>query len=126
MVTEQVQISVVSALSGIAVAYITNVLAKRYSKDRESKPKDRMERMFDGYERLIRQKDLEDERKVILIKELKEELSITKQIVYKLEKTLADTQAQLSASQKESAEFKTLLRSMREEYKETKRVDIQK
>ena len=59
---DSVAVSLISAFSGIVVAYIVNVAAKRVQARKVGQgPVDRMEQMFDGYERLIKQKDIEDE-----------------------------------------------------------------
>lgn len=105
----------------MAIAYIVNVLAKRKQKTkRNTQPKDRMEQMFDGYERLIKQKDVEDDRKVKVMRVLEDELAMTKVHVANLEKALATTQHELEVSLRENKELKHLLAEMRKEYKEVK------
>lgn len=114
-------ISIVSAVSGIVVAYIVNVAAKKVqTKKAENQPKDRMEQMFDGYERLIKQKDLEDDRKVKAMQALEEELAFTRQTVARLEQSLAETQRELEESREENVELRALLREMRKEYQSVK------
>jgi len=118
---DQVSISLISAVSGIVIAYIVNVAAKKVQQNRnKSQPKDRMEQMFDGYERLIKQKDVEDDRKVKTMKNLEQELTLTRQTVLRLEKALSDTQAELAESREENKELRALLHKMREEYKNVK------
>lgn len=118
---ENVVVSIVSAISGVLIAYIVNVAAKKVQdKKNEKQPKDRMEQMFDGYERLIRQKDAEDDRKVKAMKSLEEELTFTRQTVQRLEKALEDTQDELEISRQENAELKDMLEAMRKEYKTVK------
>lgn len=114
-------ISVISAVSGIVIAYIVNVAAKKVqSKKVENQPKDRMEQMFDGYERLIKQKDLEDDRKVQAMQALEEELAFTRKTVARLEQSLAETQRELEESREENVELRALLREMRKEYQSVK------
>ena len=114
-------ISVISAVSGIVIAYIVNVAAKKVqSKKVENQPKDRIEQMFDGYERLIKQKDLEDDRKVQAMQALEEELAFTLKTIARLEQSLAETQRELEESREENIELRTLLREMRKEYQSVK------
>lgn len=118
---ESVIVSIVSAVSGIIIAYIVNVAAKKVQqKKADSQPKDRMEQMFDGYERLIKQKDKEDDRKVKAMKALEEELDFTRQTVSRLEAALAETQRELEVSREENIELREMLQAMRNEYKTVK------
>lgn len=115
---EAVLVSLISAASGVAIAYIANVAAKRVQAKKEKQgPADRMEQMFDGYERLIQQKDREDARKEKLIGELEEEISITKQMVRNLEQALDASQKELERSREDNRELKLMLGEMRNEYK---------
>lgn len=121
MISEPVLIALISMIGGIAVAYIVNVAAKKVQeKKAEKQPKDRMEQMFDGYERLIRQKDLEDDRKQKYIIVIEEELKLTKEHVARLESALEATNEELALSRKENSELKHMLDDMRKEYKVAK------
>lgn len=121
---EAVIISLISAVSGVIVAYIVNVAAKKVQKSKADKqPKDRMEQMFDGYERLIKQKDLEDARKERLISELEEEISMTRQMVRNLEEALSVSQRDLERSREDNVELKEMLQEMRAEYERNKTVE---
>ena len=124
---DSVAVSLISAASGIVVAYIVNVAAKRVQARKEKQdPSDRMEQMFDGYERLIKQKDLEDERKARLIDELEEEIRMTRQMVKNLEHALAISQQELQRSREDNQELKDMLEQMREEYQLQKMVEEDK
>lgn len=119
---EQVAISLISAVSGVVIAYIVNVAAKKVQEKKEANnPKDRMEQMFDGYERLIKQKDVEDDRKVKAIQTLEKELDFTRKNVQRLERALIATQAELEVSRQENEELRDMLNQMREEYSKKKR-----
>lgn len=121
---DSVAVSLISAFSGIVVAYIVNVAAKRVQARRVSQgPVDRMEQMFNGYERLIKQKDLEDERKARLIDELGEEIKRTRQMVRDLEHALAVSQQELQRSREDNQELKDMLKRMRDEYKRNKALE---
>lgn len=123
MITEPIALSIISAISGITIAYIVNVAAKRVQANKNKKqPKDRMEQMFDGYERLIKQKDAEDDRKQKYIKIIEEELRATKLHVQALETALAATNEELARSREESIAFQQQLDAMRKEYQITKKV----
>lgn len=114
-------ISIISAVSGIVIAYIVNVAAKKVqAKKAENQPKDRMEQMFDGYERLIKQKDTEDDRKVKAMQALETELAFTRKTVSRLEESLIETQRQLEESREENVELRALLSEMRKEYQAVK------
>lgn len=116
-----IAVSAISAVSGIIISYIVNIAAKKVQeKKTKNQPKDRMEQMFDGYERLIRQKDAEDDRKVKTMKSLEEELIFTRQTVQRLEKALEETQEELEVSRNENRELKYMLEEMRKEYKTVK------
>lgn len=120
-ISENVQISIISAISALGVAYIVNVAAKKVQeKKAEKQPKDRMEQMFDGYERLIKQKDLEDDRKQKYIKIIEGELTATKLHVGKLEEAMERTQQELSESRVENQELRDKLDEMRKEYQAVK------
>ena len=99
---DAVIISLISALSGIAVAYIVNIAAKKV------------------------QEDLEDERKARLIDELEEEIRITRQMVKNLEHALTISQQELQRSREDNQELKDMLEQMREEYQLQKMVEEDK
>ena len=124
---DSIAVSLISAASGIVVAYIVNVAAKRVQARKEKQdPVDRMEQMFDGYERLIKQKDLEDARKERQISELEEEIRMTRQMVKNLEHALAISQQELQRSREDNQELKDMLEQMREEYQLQKMVEEDK
>lgn len=123
--SEQVAVSIVSAISGIIIAYIVNVAAQKVQKRRINKqPKDRMEAMFDGYERLILQKDKEDERKARLMEELEAELAVARDMVKRLEAALNISQKELELSRRENKELSEALAYMRREYELKKQIDL--
>lgn len=96
-------------------------MAKKVQSTKASKqPKDRMEQMFDGYERLIKQKDSADDRKHLYIDIIEKELVATKLHVDKLEEALDRTNEELAQSRIENRELWTKLDEMRAEYKMVK------
>lgn len=101
--SDPVLISGISTLGGIAIAYITNVLAKRQQSRKAAKdPKDRVEQLFDGYERALRQKD-ED------IEELRKTLR-------EVQTQLRDADKKLNHSYYENSRLKGDLEKMRSQY----------
>ena len=119
---DQIAISLISAVSGVLIAYIVNVAAKKVQSNKDKKqPKDRMEQMFDGYERLIKQKDAEDDRKQRYIKVIEAELAATKAHVQSLEQALEATQEELGKSREDSVRFQAQLDEMRKEYQHIKK-----
>ena len=114
----EILISLISMIGGLGVAYIVNVAGKKVqAKKSEKQPKDRMEQMFDGYERLIKQKDVEDDRKHKYIQTIEEELRLTKEYVGHLEMALEATKDELKESRIENQELRDMLDAMRKEYK---------
>lgn len=109
-------------VGALGVAYIVNVASKKVqAKKAEKQPKDRMEQMFDGYERLIKQKDVEDDRKQKYIQTIEQELRLTKEHVGHLERALEATKDELEISRADNAELRAKLDEMRREYKTVKR-----
>lgn len=118
---ESIVISAISAVSGIAIAYIVNVMAKKVQeKKTENQPKDRMEQMFDGYERFIERQDKDIARKQQYINVIEKELTLTKEHVSRLESALESTKDELVRSREESDELRERLSAMRREYKHVK------
>lgn len=114
-------VSGISAVSGIIIAYIVNVAAKKIQERKaEKQPKDRMEQMFDGYERLIDLKDKEDHRKAAIISELQENIDKIEEELRITRERLSTSQDALNNSNLENKELKQVLHSIREEYKRFK------
>ena len=73
--SEGVQISLISGVVGIVIAYITNVAAQRYKeKKAKSEPKDRVELLFERYESALQQKDADNDELRIMLKEAENKL----------------------------------------------------
>lgn len=73
--TNSVAISLISTAGGVLIAYITNVLAKRVQAKREAKePKDRVEQLFDGYDRALKQKDADNDELRAMLREAQDQL----------------------------------------------------
>jgi hypothetical protein len=121
MVSDPVAIALISTLGGVLIAYITNVVAKKVQeKKAEKQPKDRMEQMFDGYERLIKQMAEEDDRKVKIIRDQQVEISEMKKKLTSMERKLEDAQEELITSHQSKITLTKELEKMRREYKHVK------
>lgn len=110
MIDSSVLTALISAASGIAIAYIINVIAKR------RRPKDRQETIFDGYERLIKQQQFDIDRKELqlnqtqlIIEQLQRQLDQTKLIVER-------QQGELTESRDSNRELVRQLADMRREH----------
>jgi Na+-translocating ferredoxin:NAD+ oxidoreductase RnfG subunit len=120
-VSEAVQIAIISMIGGVLIAYITNVVAKKVQeKKAEKQPKDRMEQMFDGYERLIKQMADEDERKARIIRDQQKEIAEMKIKLNAMEDNLANAQDDLIESHKSKQLLTKELDKMRREYSHSK------
>lgn len=121
--SENVQISIISTLGGIVIAYIVNVAAKKVQeKKAEKQPKDRMEQMFDGYERLIKQMADEDARKARIIHDQQIEINEMKKKLITMEDNLQAAQDELIDSHESKLTLTRELEKMRKEYKSAKKV----
>jgi len=121
MLSEPVAIALISTVGGIAIAYITNVVAKKVQENKAAKqPKDRMEQMFDGYERLIKQMADEDERKARIIRDQQKEIVEMKLKLNAMEDNLATAQDDLIESHKSKQLLTKELHKMRQEYSHRK------
>lgn len=121
MISDPVAIALVSGVFGVIGTYITSVVAKKVqAKKAEKQPKDRMEQMFDGYERIIEAKDREDHRKAVLIKELQQAVDRMEDELIATRTSLNTTRNELVDSNLENKELHKMLHDMREEYKRFK------
>lgn len=119
--SEQVAIALISMVGGVFIAYITYVASKKVqAKKAEKRPKDRMEQMFDGYERLIKQMASEDERKATIIRDQQKEISEMKLKLNKMEDSLALAQDDLIESHRLKLLLTKELDKMRKEYTNNK------
>lgn len=112
----QIITTVLTVIGGLGATYITYVVAKRH---KDAKPKDRMETIFDGYEKLIAQQQIEIDRKggVItslenVVDRLEEELAHTREL-------LNQARQDLSLAREQNEELKSQLASMKRDYKAT-------
>lgn len=120
-IDSQVLVAFIAALGGIITTWLTvkykHLVIKR---QRPSPSKDRMQTIFDGYEKLIVQQQSEIDRKSSIVKSLQE-------IVHKLEEELQQTKVLLFEAQDElrqarthNNELKDQLDAMWKQYKHDK------
>lgn len=115
--SDAVIISIVSMVGGVLVAYIANVAAKKVQIKRASKqPKDRMEQMFDGYDRLIKQMSAEDERKAAIIHSQQKEINFMKDRLVQMETSLVTAQDELIDSNRAKKQLIHELDKIRKQY----------
>jgi hypothetical protein len=115
--SDAVIISIVSMVGGVLVAYIANVAAKKVQVKRASKqPKDRMEQMFDGYDRLIKQMSAEDERKAAIIHSQQKEINFMKDRLVQMETSLVTAQDELIDSNRAKKQLIHELDKIRKQY----------
>lgn len=114
-VAESVQAAIATGIFAVIGTYLT-VKYKDRIIQKADKPKDRMETIFDGYENLIKQQQIEIGRKGQVITSLEG-------VVNRLEKELAVTRKLLDAARDELAtatkhnkDLKTQLGQMKDEY----------
>lgn len=120
-VSDQVAVAIVSTLGGVIIAYITNVVAKKVQeKKAAAQPKDRMEQMFDGYERLIKQMAAEDERKAQIIRDQQAEINRMKVKLTEMEDNLQAAQDELIRSHDSKVKLTNELDKMRKQYQSQK------
>lgn len=112
----QVEIAIISTVGGVAIAYITYVLARR---KKASAPKDRMETIFDGYEKLITQQQAEIERKGSVITSLENVVQRLEDELAKTRTLLNEAREDLSNTREQNEELKTQLLDMRKQYSDS-------
>lgn len=119
--SDAVQIAIISMVGGVLVAYITNVVAKKVQeKKAEKQPKDRIEQMFDGYDRLIKQMAAEDERKAQVIRDQQIEINEMKKKLNEMEQNQVQLQEELMDSHKSKHILTKELDKIRKEYTSSK------
>lgn len=115
--SDAVVVSIISMIGGVLIAYISNVAAKRVQAKRASKqPKDRMEQMFDGYDRLIKQMSAEDERKATVIRDQQKEIRYMKERLAQMESSLISAQDELLDSNRAKKQLIHELDKIRKQY----------
>ena len=121
MPSDPVLISLISVVGGGLFTLLTIFAQRKVQENKARKqPKDRMEQMFDGYERLIKQMADEDERKATIIRDQQHEIAAMKQKLAELEENLAKAQDDLLDSHNTKQLLTDELMKMKKQYLSTK------
>lgn len=108
-------------MGGILTTWLTLKYKDRIvARNRDQKPKDRMDTIFDGYEKLILQQQADIERKTVqivstqkIVEQLQKELDNTKELVHRQQDELED-------SRQRNLELQSQLTDMKKEYGSSK------
>ena len=121
MPSDAVLISLISVIGGGLFTLLTIFAQRKVQENKARKqPKDRMEQMFDGYERLIKQMADEDERKANIIHQQQAEIAAMKQKLSDMEDALAKAQDDLLDSHNSKQILQDELKRMKRQYLSTK------
>lgn len=121
MPSDAVLISFISVVGGGIFTLITVFIQRKVQETKARKqPKDRMEQMFDGYERLIKQMSLEDDRKAQVIRDQQAEITAMKQKLNDMEDALVRAQEELLDSHASKQKLTQELMKMKKQYLSTK------
>lgn len=121
MISDPVAISFISVVGGGVFTLLTIYVQKKVQETKAKRqPKDRMEQMFDGYERLIKQMATEDDRKAGVIRDQQLEIQEMKKKLTKMEESLAVAQEELLDSHESKQKLTQELDKMRKQYLSTK------
>ena len=116
--------AVATALITGIFAVITTWLTIRY-KDKvfkkAAKPRDRMDTIFDGYEKLIIQQQSEIERKGVVIQSLENAVDRLEQELTRTRALLDEARIELKESKSQNSKLRHQLDSMRRDYEKTRK-----
>jgi chromosome segregation ATPase len=120
-VDSQVVLGAITTLGGIITTYITLKLRTHVQqRARRNAPKDRMETIFDGYESLIKQQQVDIDRKQSIISSLE---GIVERLQAELNETrgvLNTAKAELLNTQEQNKHLQKQLSKMKDEYSRSK------
>src|SRR5687768_4213386 len=72
MLSDQVVITLISVVGSVVITYITVKYKDRLTRKLKGEPRDRMDTIFDGYEKLIKQQQADIEHKSLNIASLQD------------------------------------------------------
>lgn len=114
MISDPLAIALLSSISGILIAYITNVVARRVQAHRSiNGQKDRVEKLFDAYDRTLKQKEMDND-------ELREMLQGARAQIIEIQRRLDDTERKLDYKDLENERLKREMNSLRHQYRHEK------
>lgn len=115
MPSDAVLISAVSTVGGIVIAYIVNVIAK---KSKISRPKDRMENIFDGYDKLIAQQQDDIGRKTLHIEHLQTLIDRQREQLEESQTMIDNLRDELEDAKGRNQDLRDQLNSMKKDYRQ--------
>lgn len=114
--------SVQAAIATGIFAIIGTYLSVKYKDvilQKPAKPKDRMDTIFDGYENLIKQQQIEINRKGLVISSLEDVIDRLEQELTVTRKLLTSAREELEMATSHSADLRQELVRLKREYSET-------
>lgn len=114
-----VQAAIATGIFAVIGTYLT-VKYKDRVINKAEKPKDRMETIFDGYENLIKQQQVEIGRKGSVITSLEGVVDRLEQELAATRDLLTATRDELEMAKKHNKDLKTQLEQMKTEYRKTR------
>ena len=116
-IDSQVLVAIIAAIAGIFTTWLTVKYKDRVvRKASPAKPKDRMDTIFDGYEKLILQQQSEIERKQQVIESLESIVTTLEQELATTRELLTTTKDEVAHTKRQNGDLKTQLARMRRDY----------
>lgn len=113
----------ISTLGGIVTTYLTVKYKDKVFKPKiKTQPISRIDTIFDGYEKLIQQQQLDIERKALFIEHLQKAVDQLRSDLDKTEDLLNDTRTELDREKARSEQLQSQLSSMKKDYNEGRTV----
>jgi septal ring factor EnvC (AmiA/AmiB activator) len=116
-IDNQITIALIAAVGGIITTWLTvkykHLVVKKAS---PARPRDRMDTIFDGYEKLILQQQTEIDRKQDVVAHLENIIENLEQELATTRELLSATKDELGATKRQNTEMKEQLHQMRKDY----------
>lgn len=114
---DQVLVALIAAVAGIITTWLTVKYRNRVVRQNApNKPKDRMDTIFDGYEKLILQQQTEIDRKQSVITNLEDIVDNLERELQTTRELLGTTKDEVAETKRQNIELKDHLARMRREY----------
>lgn len=110
-----ITVALIAGIFGVITTWLTIKYKDRVVK-KTQRPKDRMETIFDGYEKLILQQQAEIDRKTSVINSLEGIVDRLEQELMRTRQLLDTAQEELQETKKDSAMLKSQFDTMRRDY----------
>lgn len=116
-IDSQVAVALIAAIGGIVTTWLTVKYKDRIIKKTAlSKPKDRMDTIFEGYEKLILQQQTEIDRKQLVIENLEKIVGHLEQELATTKELLGATKDEVAETKRQNSDLKAVLKKMRKDY----------